>query len=273
MTLLAGLPSATTENQGSDSLARLLIEAGFALPDEVVERLRQYRDLLHERSARTNLTAVRDLPGIERRLILESLRLVNPIRQLVPPGNAGPQRLLDLGTGAGIPGMVLAIACPDLDVTLLDATGKKVAFLQDVINTLKLESVAARQGRAEDLAHEPGWRNQFDLVTARAVASLPALLELGLPMLRTGGFLVLPKGTDIADELAAAQRAADVLGGQVVSSDALPDAGSTIDTRLVVARKVAATPGTYPRRAGLPARAPLGTTPLTRPDRLRERSG
>jgi 16S rRNA (guanine527-N7)-methyltransferase len=125
-----------------------------------------------------------------------------------------------------------------------------------------------RHGRAEELGHDPRWRNQVDLVTARAVASLPALLELGLPLLRTGGYLVLPKGLAIDEELVQATRAAALLGADIVSANPLPDVGSTINTRLVIVRKTATTPRTYPRRAGIPARTPLGTAPAkgSRPD-------
>jgi 16S rRNA (guanine527-N7)-methyltransferase len=246
-----------------DSLGSLLAASRFSLSQPQLAQLEAYRDLLHTRNQTTNLTAVRDLPGIEKRLILESLRLVAPIRSLPRIDEKADSRLLDLGTGGGIPGMVLAIACPDLRVTLLDATGKKVAFLDEAIRELGLEYVSTHHGRAEEVGHDPRWRNRFDVVTARAVASLPALLELGLPLVRTGGHLVLPKGNDIDEELDQAERVAAILGAVIVSADLLPDAGSTIETRLVIVRKVATTPRTYPRRSGLPTRNPLGATSQT----------
>jgi 16S rRNA (guanine527-N7)-methyltransferase len=254
-------PGATDGSKTSASMAALLAATGFPLSPRQVAKLEAYRNLLHSRNQTTNLTAVRDLPGIERRLILESLRLVAPILSLPRTDHRATRRLLDLGTGGGIPGMILAIACPDLRVTLLDATGKKVAFLDDAIRELGLDNVSTHHGRAEEIGHEPRWRNQFDIVTARAVASLPALLELGLPLVRTGGHLVLPKGSEIDAELQQAERAAALLRADIVSADLLPDAGSTIETRLVIARKIATTPRTYPRRSGLPVRSPLGSAP------------
>jgi 16S rRNA (guanine527-N7)-methyltransferase len=188
---------------------------------------------------------------------------VAPILSLPRLDDRTASRLLDLGTGGGIPGLILAIAFPDARLTLLDATGKKVAFLDEAIQELEMDEVSTHHGRAEEIGHDPHWRNQFDIVTARAVASLPALLELGLPLVRTGGHLVLPKGTGIDEELQQAERAAAILGAVIVSAELLPDAGSTIETRLVIVRKIATTPRTYPRRSGLPTRNRLGAAPRT----------
>lgn len=250
-------PDAAEATAGS--LAGLAREAGVPLDRAQVGQLETYRDLLLTGNQTTNLTAVRDLPGIERRLILESLRLVGPLRALPPVEGRDRRPLIDLGTGGGLPGLVLAIACPEFTVFLLDATGKKVAFLDRAIQALGLTNTVTIHARAEEIGHQPRYRNAFDVVSARAVSSLPALLELGLPLLRTGGHLLLPKGTDIASELESGQRAVAVLGGEILSSDLLPDAGSTIETRLVIARKSSPTPPPYPRRAGLPSKSPLGT--------------
>lgn len=218
------------------------------------EQLRRYRDLLLDRNARTNLTAIRDPEGVDRRLVAESLRLLPALDGATASGD----EVIDIGTGGGIPGMPLAIARPDLHWTLVDATAKKVAFLQDVIDDLTLTNVVLYHGRIEELAHEPHLRARYSVLTARAVASLPALLELGLPMIRTGGTLLLPKGLDIVDEVSAATQAAGILGGRIVSHDPLPDAGTDVETTLVVVSKERETPDAYPRRAGVPARMPLG---------------
>lgn len=227
--------------------------------------LLKFRDMLHERNKRVNLTAVRDFDGIERRLILESLRLVPLVLE-----RAGSGKIMDLGSGGGIPGIVLAIALPDLDFSLLDATGKKVQFQRDVIESLDLQNVRAVQGRAEELGHDLDWRNNFDVVTARAVTSLSALMELGLPFVSMKGWLVLPKGVEIDEELGIARKAAGKLGGTIVSQDVLPDAGSGVDTRLILVRKDQATQSAYPRRVGLPARSPLGS-PQQKPEPRRKR--
>lgn len=244
----------TNEYRTADAFAELIRPLLPDFSDEQVDRVIQYRDLLHDRNQRVNLTAVRDFDGIERRLILESLRLVPVVRE-----RAGTGRIMDLGSGGGIPGIVLAIALPDCDFTLLDATGKKVKFLQDVVDGIGLPNVRAVQGRAEDLGHDINWRNTFDVVSARAVTSLSALMELGLPFVSMKGWLVLPKGMEIEEELDIARKAAGKLGGTIVSHDALPDSGSDVDTRLILVRKDQATPSAYPRRVGLPARSPLGS--------------
>lgn len=224
------------------------------LTDAQRDLLRRYRDLLLERNARTNLTAIRDPEGVDRRLVAESLRLLPALDAACPAG----EEAVDIGTGGGIPGIPLAIARPEIRWTLIDATAKKVAFLQDVITALTLPNVVLYHGRVEELAHEPHMRDRYRVLTARAVSSLSALLELGLPLVRTGGTLLLPKGPDIADELAAARQAAGMLGGRIIANDPLPDAGTGVDTTLVVVTKERETPAAYPRRAGLPARSPLG---------------
>lgn len=245
----------STEPRTAAEFAAIVEPVVSGLSSEQIDQLLQYRDMLHLRNQRVNLTAVRDYDGIERRLILESLRLVPEMRKLTPPeGN-----VMDLGSGGGIPGIILAIAMPDCSFTLLDATGKKVMFQRDVIEGIGLENVRAVQGRAEELGHDINWRNSFDVVSARAVTSLSALMELGLPFVSMKGWLVLPKGVDIDEEMGIARKAAGKLGGTIVSQDVMDDAGSDVDTRLVLVRKDQATPSEYPRRVGLPARSPLGS--------------
>lgn len=244
----------TTPARSLHELAEMFATLDLTLDMTQLAQLARYRDMLHERNQHVNLTAVRDLDGIERRLILESLRLAEFVEQ-----HAGSGRIMDLGSGGGIPGIVLAIALPQLTFTLLDATGKKVQFQRDVVADLGLENVQAVQGRAEELGHDINWRNNYDLVTARAVTSLAALMELGLPFVSMKGWLVLPKGTDIDEELTIGRRAAGKLGGTIVSQDELCDVGSDVQTRLVLVRKDQATPVSFPRRVGLPAKSPLGS--------------
>ena len=257
------LHKSVEDGASQDILDHLARESEVVLSHVQIGQLKRYRDLLFERNQITNLTAVRDLPGIERRLILESLRLVAPLQALPRRDAPGQQSLIDVGTGGGLPGMVLAIACPEFNVFLLDATGKKVAFLDEVVRELGLANTTTIHGRAEEIGHQPRYRNGFDVVSARAVSSLPALLEMGLPLLRVGGHMLLPKGVEIDDELVAGHRAASILGGEILSSDLLPDGGSTIDTRLVIVRKQSATAGIYPRRSGIPSKTPLGMVAST----------
>lgn len=256
----ASPPSIQSSPEAFATLARPLVPE---LDDRQIEQLLHYRDLLHDRNQQTNLTAVRDYEGIERRLILESLRLHDTVRGHAVAGNS---RVMDLGTGGGIPGIILAISNPDCDFTLLDATGKKIAFVQECIDTIGLENASAIQGRAEELAHEIEWRSAFDVVTARAVTSLSALIELGLPFVSMKGWLVLPKGADIDHEMQIGKKAAGKLGGTILGASFLPAVGSLVDTRLVLVRKDQPTPAGFPRRVGLPARSPLGSA-QDRPDK------
>ncbi len=228
-------------------------------------QLVRFRDALFAHNKSTNLTAVRDHEGIDRRLILESVRLVAPLRTVLNEQVSRRTSVLDIGTGGGLPGLVLAVALPGVDVTLLDATGKKIAFVQRVIDDIGITNARTIHDRAETIARDPALRSTFDVAVARAVSSLPALIELGLPMVRLGGHLLLPKGTTIDDELEAGKVAAGIVGGRIVSAAVLPDVGSGIETRLVIVRKTAPTPDAYPRRAGIPSRNPLGTNSRTAP--------
>ena len=232
-------------------------QLGVALDDDALRRFARYRDLLLERSAQFNLTAIREAEEIERRLFLDAIAVIPELDRLAGTGSdraADPPRLLDVGTGAGFPGMALKIARPHLDVTLVDATAKKVAFVNEVIAALGLERVHAVHGRAEELGHDSAFRARFDIAAARAVASLPVLLEYVVPFLTVGGTALLPKGLEIAEELRRSRSAAAMLGAEIVSTLALP----VPTTRLVVVRKIAPTAAMYPRRVGIPSRDPLG---------------
>lgn len=258
-------PDATNAHEsGATVLARRALDAqtGVTLPLPVAEQLAIYRDDLLHWNQRFNLTAVTDPKAVDRRLIGDALRLLPAIDKIVERlTEAGlPLKLIDVGTGAGLPGLVIKIARPDLDVTLLDATAKKVSFVHYMIETLKLDRVEAVHGRAEEFGHDRRFRGQFGLVTARAVASLPALMELCLPLLKVGGWAVFPKGADIDDELAEAERANRTLGGRVDSSNTLEYVHDAPMTRVVIVAKIHETPSRFPRRSGLPAKEPLGRT-------------
>lgn len=248
-------PDVASESSFVDVLTQ---DHGGLTPDQLGQ-LAGFRDALFTANQTTNLTAIRDPEGIERRLLLESLRLLAPLDARLDSRESGRPCLVDIGTGGGIPGMVLAIARPAIDVMLLDATRKKIAFLERTAAELGLANVHPFHGRAEEVGLDRAFRGRFDIGTARAVSSVPALMELGLPLLRRGGFLLLSKGVGIEDELEAGIRAGEILGGTVVEASFLPEAGTSIATQLVIVEKTAPTPGAYPRRSGIPSRNPLGT--------------
>ena len=164
---------------------------------------------------------------------------------------------MDVGSGAGFPGLPLKIAWPGLNVTLVDSVGKKAAFLRHVVDTLGLEGVEVEVGRAEALAHEAHLRESFDVVASRAVANMAALAELTLPFCKPGGIVVAQKKAGIEDELRDAERAIALLGGALERIEAVDDVEPDDPRWLVVLRKVAPSPSRYPRRPGIPAKRPL----------------
>lgn len=236
-----------------EGLSAAAARFGVPLGPVQLARFDAYRRLLLDRTARVNLTAVKDPNEVERRLFLDALLMVPAVDRLCPPLAGVETRVIDIGSGAGFPGLALKIARPDLRVTLIEATGKKAAFLVDAIAELELSGIDAIHVRAEELGHDPAYRGRYDIATARGVASLPALLELCAPFLRVGGNALFPKGEAIAEELRAARHAAPLLGVRLADVVTLPGT-----TRLVRIEKVSATPARYPRRPGLPARDPLG---------------
>ncbi len=225
--------------------------AGRAAPDAPA-RMDRFCALLLERNRVMNLTA------LTRPEDVASLHMLDSAALLACPGvDFNGARVLDVGAGAGFPGLALGLLLPDLSVTLLDSQEKRVGFLEDAARELGISGVRAVHGRAEELGRDAAWRESFDLVTARAVAGLPMLCELCLPFVRTGGRFLAMKGPDPAQEIADAQRAIAGLGGGAaeVFRYALPHSGSV--HTVVCIEKTAPTPERYPRRWKRIQNAPL----------------
>ncbi len=239
------------------TLERLAGELGLTLDAVALDRFRLYADLLLDWNRRMNLTRVTGVEDIQVKLFADALALMPFIlRYQAAHERTTRLKLIDIGSGAGFPGLPLKIVCPELDVTLVEATGKKVRFLEAVIAALGLEAVTALHGRAEDLAHRPGLRGRFDIVVARAVARLPALLELSLPFCRVGGLGLFPKGVDAAAEAAESGVALKTLRARLIGIEpvALPELAGTV---IVAVEQVGKPPAEYPRRPGMPAKHPL----------------
>ncbi|MFQ3536239.1 MAG: 16S rRNA (guanine(527)-N(7))-methyltransferase RsmG [Aggregatilineales bacterium] len=201
--------------------------------------------------ARANLTAITGIEAIEIRHFLDSLSLLSALD--IPNG----ARLIDVGTGGGFPGVPLKIVRPDLQLTLLEATGKKIAFLQHLVSVLQLTKVEFLNARAEEAGQMPDQRESYDFVVARAVARMPILAEYLLPLARIGGLCVAMKGESAEREAGEAASALRILGGRV--SQIVPIQLPDVPERhyLVLIEKISPTPRAYPRKPGMPAKKPL----------------
>lgn len=219
-------------------------------------QLTTYIGLLRVWNERINLTAIVDDEGVAIRHILDSLMLLAPLEAFEQKGNRQGLSLIDIGTGAGFPGLPLKIVRPDWQVLLLDSLVKRLNFLDAVIDALRLEGVRTRHDRAEDGGHRPDLREQFDVATARAVAPLPVLCEYCLPFVRVGGLFMAMKGNP-DEEWPAAGHAVRLLGGELeqIVSFRLP--GTSMQRSIIQIRKTGKTPPLYPRKAGKPEKQPL----------------
>ncbi|MBI4202033.1 MAG: 16S rRNA (guanine(527)-N(7))-methyltransferase RsmG [Chloroflexi bacterium] len=234
----------------SDSLLKL----GLPLLTPIQARqFTRYREELLSWNKHMNLTAITDPAEVESLHFLDSLTVALAMPDPVPPGYS----VCDVGTGAGFPGVPLKIAFPQIRLALVESTAKRTAFLSHLVQALDLADVAIHTGRAEELAHQPGLREVFDLATARAVAEARVLLELTLPFSRVGGCAVLMKKGNIAQEVAEAGSAIAVLGGRLEEVRRVPAEALPGDRALVVVEKAWPTPSRYPRRPGIPAKRPL----------------
>ncbi|SRR5579884_445816 len=224
---------------------------GLTLSEEQREQFARYREELLDWNTRVNLTAITNPEEVQIKHFLDSLSLLLVYDR--------PQaHLLDIGTGAGFPGLALKIVRPQWQVVLLEATGKKVTFLCHVIEILHLRDVEAVHGRAEELARKSQYRAAFDVVTARAVAALPTLLEYSAPFSRVGGEIVLLKKGDIGEELARGQRAARQLGASFKEDVPVTLPGLEDNRRLLVWQQQKPCPPQYPRSGSAIAKKPLG---------------
>jgi 16S rRNA (guanine527-N7)-methyltransferase len=212
----------------------------------------RYRQELIEWNSRFNLTAITDPDEILRKHFLDSASMLAVY-------DKHQVRALDIGAGAGFPGLPLKILRPQWRVVLLEATGKKVTFLRHMIETLELREIEAVQGRAEELARQQAYRASFGLVTARAVASLPILLEYAAPFCRVGGQIILPKKGDVTEELAHGKLAARRLGAVLRADKAVTLPGLEDGRRLLVWEQVKKCPESFPRSGSLMTKKPLGS--------------
>ena len=219
---------------------------------EQQEQLITYYEMLVEKNKLMNLTAITEFEEVLDKHFLDSISLAQYVDLTKPVS------VIDLGTGAGFPGMPLKIMFPDLKITLADSLNKRILFLDEVISELGLTDIQTVHARAEDLAHDPNYREQYDYCVSRAVANLSSLSEYCLPFVRIGGSFISYKSGEIEEELAAAKKAIFLLGGQFDRVIPFQLEGTDLNRSFVVIRKEKKTAKTYPRKSGMPTKKPLG---------------
>lgn len=238
-----------------EKLLRESCEAlGVMLTDRQIGQLLTYYEFLVEKNQVMNLTAITDYEEVVQKHFVDSLSIVRVCNM------ADIHTLIDVGTGAGFPGVPIKIVFPHIRVVLLDSLNKRVQFLNELTDKLGCEEITAVHGRAEDFGRNPAYREQFDLCVSRAVANLSSLSEYCLPFVNENGRFVSYKSTNIEEEAKEAKKAIYLLGGKVEQLETFCLPGSDLGRSFVVIRKEKPTPARYPRKAGLPSKEPLGST-------------
>ena len=225
---------------------------GIHLTREHLSALKRYEKELIEWNSRMNLTAINTPQGIRSKHFLDSLSCTCVMQ------DRPSERVIDVGTGAGFPGLPLKIINPGMRLTLVESVGKKASFLRHIVDVLKLEGVEVLQERAETVGHMAQHREKYDWSIARAVAIMPVLAEYLLPLAKVGGAMLAMKGESGPAEAQSAEKAFRLLGGHLQKIAPVQLPGVAEERYLVVVEKIAATPQTYPRRVGTPAKKPLG---------------
>lgn len=235
------------------SLVKNLKEFGIELTQEQQNQFFEYYKLLVEWNSFMNLTAITEFDEVLKKHFVDSVSLI----RVLPDIAETSYEMIDVGTGAGFPGIPLKIVFPKLKITLLDSLNKRVQFLNEVIGQLGLSHIEAVHGRAEDFAKPEKLREKYDICVSRAVANLATLSEYCLPFVKTGGYFISYKSEKITEEFENAKEAIRVLGGNYEKQVefTLPD--SDIYRNLFMIRKEKATPAKYPRKAGLPSKEPI----------------
>lgn len=228
-----------------------LLDLGIELTQNQIDQFLTYYEMLIEKNKVMNLTAITEFDEVIEKHFLDSLSLIK-VRDLHNRTN-----VLDLGTGAGFPGIPLKIAFPELNITLMDSLNKRILFLQDVINELGLTDIEAVHGRAEEAARNKKYREKYDLCVSRAVANISTLSEYCLPFVKVGGQFISYKSGNIDEELDSAKKGIKILGGTITDVHKF-DLGENKQGRsFVIIDKNQPTPKTYPRKAGTPSKNPL----------------
>lgn len=226
-------------------------QLGIRLSEKQLEQFQCYYERLIEKNKVMNLTAITEYEEVVDKHFIDSI-LLGSVK-----GLSGKKRVIDVGTGAGFPGIPLKIVYPELEITLLDSLNKRVKFLDEVIEELGLTGIQAVHSRAEDLAQDAAYRQQYDICVSRAVANLATLSEYCIPFVKQGGYFISYKSTQIEEELKQAKKAVQVLGGTLEQVETVQIPGTTIERQFVMIRKTGTTPKKFPRKAGTASKTPI----------------
>lgn len=240
---------AETGTEFTESIEKAFSEAGFDIGSGMCRSLSIYMSGILEKNEHINLTAVTEPEQFIKDHLIDSMSVTRL------ESYRAATNVCDVGTGAGFPGIVLALASPEKEITLIDSLAKRLKVIEELAQAAGISNIKLVHARAEDAGHDPGLRETFDFVTARAVARLSVLSELCLPLVRKGGVFAAFKGISCEDEVQEARHAANILGVQEI---AIQDAGvAGTSHAFAVMKKTGKTPSKYPRKAGVPVRKPL----------------
>lgn len=242
---------------GIDTFKKNLNELNIEINDRQIKAFEDYYQILVEWNEFMNLTGITDHDEVLLKHYVDSLAVSKVIAEDCAWSLSKNIKVIDIGTGAGFPGIPLKIAFDDLDVTLLDSLNKRIKFLNAVIEKLGLSGINAIHGRAEDYAKDTSYREKYDLCVSRAVSNLATLSEYCLPYVKVGGAFISFKSGEIDEELKESEKAIKILGGKIVKVEKMTLPGSDIERSFVIIEKVKNTSKLYPRKAGLPAKEPL----------------
>lgn len=234
-----------------DILINAFTSEGFSLTEQQLQQFVTYYNALIAWNQKMNLTAIEEPVEVAYKHFVDSVCLLRVVADLKQ------KCMIDIGTGAGFPGVPLKIMEPALDLTLFDSLNKRIIFLQELCRTLQLKNIKAVHGRAEEFGIKPEYRQQYDMATARAVARMPVLLEICLPFVKKGGMFIALKGPELENEIKESSNALKELGGNLIDVQKFTLADGAYTRNLAVIEKIKDTPKKYPRKAGTPQKKPL----------------
>ena len=237
------------KNDFSNLMKQYGKEIEIVFTEEQIEKFYKYMNLLIEWNEKINLTAIIKPEEIILKHFIDSLTILKYLKR--------NEKIVDMGTGAGFPGIPLSIVCNENKITLVDSLNKRLVFLKEVIKQLDLKNVETIHARAEDFGQNKTYREQFDIATSRAVANLATLSEYLLPLVKIGGKCICMKASDIEQEVQDAKKAIDVLGGTIHQIEKFTLPQSDMGRTIIMINKTKTTPSKYPRKAGTPAKEPI----------------